>query len=52
MSIKRNYDFEIKVIWSQSTEAKSLKEAKEIIKETMLTEYNIELTDEEIIYLK
>ena len=44
----KNFDFEITVIWSQSTEAENKERAIEIIKESFKDEYNIDLENKEI----
>jgi len=48
----KNYDFEITVKWSQSTEAENKTRAIEIIKEVFEEEYNIALTNKEILYIR
>lgn len=53
IKLKKEYFFEVKIIWSQSIEANSKKEAIEILKDSFADEpIRIEPTDKEIKLVK
>jgi hypothetical protein len=48
----KTYNAVVKITWSNHFQARNKKEAVEVLKETYRQEFNIELTDKEIVEIE